>query len=316
MEKLRLLFPVFLMLAMALVLSSCDRGGPGIPDNICGQEPCYEGPFEPPWISAHDYGLTFTDQYRRELPCDNRVLETENVLTFSDASSDEVKIEYARMTEESLAEIMAFFNISDTRELGIIDLTTKFRIYSDRYYNYDQAALPNGFLLMGLDNPVWGDRPVNDPEFFPWFRREVKHETTHVVQYCLGGIYSRVHFWFTEGVAEYVSGGVYLPYTCWPEVEEWRNDHDNVNPISIREKSDHPAAASGSFYRMYHLAVQYLLNPGGRGRTADDLKAMFADIGSGIQFAGAFELHMGLSLEEYQANFWEWMEAYLPATCD
>ncbi len=285
-------------------------------DNICGQELCYPGPFHPPWISAYDNDLEFIDQYHRKLPCDNKVLETENVITFSDASSEEVKIEYARMTEESLAEIMAVFEVSDTQALGIIDLHSKFRIYSDRYYHYDQAALPNGFLLSSLDSPIWGDRPETDPDFFPWFRREVKHETTHVVQYCLGGVYRQTHFWFTEGVAEHISGGAYTPISCWEEVEEWRKDPHHINPIAIQKREASPTKNVGEYYPLFGLAVRWLVDKRGGNRSFLDIKALFADIGNGSKFALAFEDHLGLTLEYYEAHFWELMETFLPPICE
>ena len=79
---------LFALILLILFLISCSTGDSeqDTIENICGQEPCYEGPFEPPWISAYDYDVWFVDQYQRTLTCDNRVLETENVLTFSDAS--------------------------------------------------------------------------------------------------------------------------------------------------------------------------------------------------------------------------------------
>jgi len=42
---------------------------------------------------------------------------------------------------------------------------------------------------------------------------------------------------------------------------------------------------------------------------------MFADIGNGMGFDEAFEIHMGLTLEYYEAHFWELMEAFLPRRC-
>jgi len=306
-------------LLILLVLSSCssrDFTNDNRIDNICGQEPCFEGPFEPPWISGYDHGLEFIDQYGVKLSYDNRVLETEKVLTFSDASTDETKIRYAEMTEVSLAEIKELFDIKNSAELGIVDMNTKLKIYSKCNGNHPQAALENGFILYALDSSFWGNQPDNDPEFYNWYQRMVKHETMHVVQFKLGGIYGRVWAWFTEGVAEHISGGAFTPISCWPEVVEWQQIENHVNPVSVERLDQIPQNVWGEHYPLFGLAVRFLLDPAGRGRTIKDLKTMFADMGEGMGFVEAFELHMGISLEYYETHFWELMQAYLPASCN
>lgn len=306
-------------LLILLLLSSCTTGSDDSNtgcENICCQEPCYEGPFEPPWIAGHGYGLEFIDQYGNSLTYDNRVLETENVLTFSDASSDQVKIEYARMTEVSFAEIKEIFDIKTSAELGIRDRITRLRIYSNCNKIHRQAALESGFVLYSLDSSEWGNRPETDPDFYSWYQRMVKHETMHVVQFKLGGVYARVWAWYTEGIAEHISGGAFTPISCWPEVVEWRQDPDHANPVSVERLDQIPENTWGEHYPLFGLAVRYLLDPAGKGRTIQDLKAMFVDIGEGMDFVEAFELHMGINLDLYEARFWELMQAYLPASCD
>jgi hypothetical protein len=63
---------------------------------------------------------------------------------------------------------------------------------------------------------------------------------------------------------------------------------------------------------MAHLAVDYLLDADGLGRSPHDLAAVMRDMGSGTSFASAFETHIGLSESEYEAQFWPRMDAYLP----
>jgi len=283
-------------------------------EDICGQDPCYEGPFDPPWLSAYDADLAFYDSMGYKLTCDNKVLETENVLTFSDASSDEVKVQYAQMTETAFSELKMLFDISSSAELGIVDRETKMTIYSNRYKYHRQNSKQYGFILYAIDSAFWENRAATDPDFIPWFRREVKHETMHVIQYYFGATYGKVHPWFTEGIAEHVSGGAHPPITCWEEVEEWRQADDHINPLNIRVYNDYPVPAEriGEYYPLFGLAVRYLLDEKGRGKTALDVKYMFLDTGNNLPFAQAFELHMGLTVQDYQDHFFEWMEAYLP----
>jgi hypothetical protein len=63
---------------------------------------------------------------------------------------------------------------------------------------------------------------------------------------------------------------------------------------------------------MAHLAVAYLLDADGLGRSPHDLAAVMLDMGTGASFASAFEAHIGLSESEYEAQFWTRMDAYLP----
>jgi hypothetical protein len=188
-------------------------------------------------------------------------------------------------------------------------------IYSNRYLVHNQNSKFNGFILYSLDSPYWGVR-AEEPDFIPWYRRMVKHETTHVIQYYLCGGSSNVHIWFTEGVAEWASED--LPVTTWQQVEEWRQNPEHINPIKIHIGADYPLPLERiiEYYPLFGLAVQYLMDGRGRGKTPLDVKHMFLDIRGGMKFAEAFELHMGLTVDYYEARFWEWMEAYLPATCD
>ena len=128
--------------------------------------------------------------------------------------------------------------------------------------------------------------------------------------------------WFTEGLAEAIGdGGVFQKIRCWPEVAAFRNRPDSVNPLTIRVIEEMPGwdgdftETASVYYPMFGLAVGYLVDPRGLGRTYVDVKNMFRDIGAGMDFGAAFEIHMGISLENYRENFYTLMQAYLPAAC-
>jgi len=294
-------------LLIILVLLSCSTGfEPGV-KNICRQEPCYEGPFEPPWVSGHDVGLDYWDELGKNISHDNRVLETKNILTFSDASSDDVKIWYARVAETAFEQLKKFFNISSSAELGIVDRYSKITIYSDRYKQHQQSAKEFGFILWALDNPRFHE-VRDDPEFRKRYQQIVKHEMTHVFQFYLGGRYHRVDCWFTEGVAEWACN--YLIIQTWEQVEEWRQHPDHeLNPIAVKFREQ--VKPDGTYYPMYGLAVQYLMDKDGWGKTALDVKAIFQDVGRGILFEDAFENHMDLPLQYYEENFYKLIKEYL-----
>ena len=66
------------------------------------------------WIS----GITFYND-GQDIPHDGRIYETDHILVFSDASSDAVKMKYARMAEASFRELLSAFDIPDAAEPGI-----------------------------------------------------------------------------------------------------------------------------------------------------------------------------------------------------
>jgi hypothetical protein len=308
-----------LLLVLALCLVGCGSGesGSDINDNICGQEPCYEGPFEAPWLSAFDYGLEFWAANGVRLNNDNKVLETDNLLIYSDASEDWAKIEMGQTGESALALIMGLFQVT-LEEIGIVDLYSRIEVYSMRRINsIGNRADYNGFTC-------WSHDTYNTAVDPSWVLETAEHECTHTVQFRLGGTYSVVWCWFTEGVAEAVSGdgGVFPPIRCWEEVVEFRNQPGSVNPITIRYLEDIPdyetipGQRSSEYYPMFGLAVSYLLSPEGHGKTYIDVKYLFRDIAAGMDFPSAFHKHMGISQDYFRDHFYELMEQFLPASCD
>ena len=304
-STLRLFLYLSVFTALVMLNSSCTAEG-----NSCGQLPCYEGPFDPPWVSglAFPWGPDGTP-----LTHDNRVLETDNFLVFSDASSDDAKIRMGDTAEACFAEIKQAFGIASSAELGISGQASKMTIYSERRKRIDPQAFSYGFIMFGYDSSIY----LNSPEQQLNQRDCVKHENVHVVQFYLGGTYESVWDWFTEGVAEHVSGGAEQPIACWPEVEAWRQNPLHVNPVTVRKLSQiEQPLIQDEHYPLFGLAVRYLVDPLGHGKSLLDVKALFADIGRGVDFAAAFETRLGMSLDYYAENFYALMQAYLPVECN
>jgi hypothetical protein len=102
---------------------------------------------------------------------------------FSDASSDDVKIEFARKAETSFKEILDVFDIKNAAELGIKDQSSKITIYTNKSSSYNQLAFPYGFILYGEDSENMRNWPQ---EMKNRYNNEIKHEMVHVVQFLLG----------------------------------------------------------------------------------------------------------------------------------
>jgi hypothetical protein len=147
------------------------------------------------------------------------------------------------------------------------------------------------------------------------YRNIVKHEVMHVVQFLLGagvdGVWGDA--WFGEGIAEYVSGGSFYHVESWGKVESWRSDATHVNPLTIRRYwDDIPEGGNpGKYYPMFGLAVEYLLDEKGEGRSLLDVKRMILAMAQGSSFQSAFESHLIVSLDRYRQDFYELMAEFL-----
>ncbi len=236
---------------------------------------------------------------------DNRILETPHFLVFSDASSDDTKVIYAKMAEESFQELMDAFQVGSPGALGIDTSRpdTKIRIYSIKNARYDQAAFRHGFILYGLDAPSYQTWGWDDFRY----RREVKHETVHVLSFKFGmdGRYpgGASDTWFVEGIAEALSGGAFPAITTVHQWNQWQGVVDHRNPISIHRWSDMPVpyGRTGEYYPAFGLAVRYLMDV--LGKRAPEFKVLFGEILQGSSFARAFEKMCGMSLETFERDF-------------
>ncbi len=254
----------------------------------------------------------------RVLSHDDRILETPHFLTFSDGSSDEAKVIFAAMAEESLQEILDTFGISDAGELGLVDTdpTTKLTIFSNHTMEQEQKALSFlfGFLAAGADTDVYASPAA--------MRHVVKHEMSHLFHMLFaiagdGGMWPWLApVWFSEGLAEQTAGGSRTPILTLEELSAWMAPPDHFNPVSIREWGDFPASViertnGFEYYPMFDLAVRYLLDGEGHGKSYTEVLAMCEEMRAGAVFEYAFQKHMGITVQEFETGFQDRVTAYL-----
>jgi hypothetical protein len=260
------------------------------------------------WVS--DVPFTYTVLgIENTIPHDNRIYESANFLIFSDACSDDVKKQVSEMAEKSLEELKQAFHISSSAELGITDQDSKVKIYANKYGPYPQIFFSCGFIIFSPDSPnsVPGER----------YYRVVKHELMHVFQHLLGlglnGYDDWPEVWFSEGIAEFMCGGVFPVITSQIQVSQWLADEDHINPISIQSFQDYPVSLPriGEYYPMFELAVRYLLSDTGQGREISDVKLLYEALRNGDSFNDAFECNMGIGLEDYENQFFLLISEFL-----
>ena len=122
--------------------------------------------------------------------------------------------------------------------------------------------------------------------------------------------------WLTEGLAEAVSGGTAGgSITDLNQLNELRQQYGwSLNPISMHQYNypDVDGIVYYYYYPMFQLAVEYLVDINGHGKSFGDIKNLFTDVSVGEPFQTAFENNLGISVEDFELQFFDLMNDYLP----
>ena len=258
--------------------------------------------------------VSFPRLYDRDIAHDNRILESNHYLIFSDGSSDDAKVRFAMMAEETFYEVMQAFHIHSSEELGILQYNrnTKPKLFSnvDTVFPYGGFAFNTGYVYYAFDSQTYLQWPEHLKTIY---RADIKHETVHIVQFLVGmdnlpNLWPDV--WFSEGLAVYISNNRPPPANL-QELNEWLQIPENDNPIKVHEWEDYPYGGR-RYYQMFGLAVKYLIHENGHSRTTIDVLDMYRYMASSRNgFADAFEKFMGMSLQYYEDNYWDLITDFL-----
>lgn len=237
-------------------------------------------------------------------------IETANFVIFSDSAHIDSRREVAAVAEEMWAEVLDEFSVEPVM-LKFPEGQTKIDLFAYRDPNLRDctACADHGYLVIySLDHPdqtTW-PRP---------YRAVMKHELVHVLQTLLTGNQGRFDIWFVEGLAEAVSGGTTGgAIRGLDQLEDLTSTHGRTSPIAFKRNSQisNSEARNQFLYPMFQLAVEYLVDDDGLGRSFDDMRNLIIDVGEGSTFAAASEDHMGIGLDEYEAQFFGLVDDYLP----
>jgi len=252
-----------------------------------------------------------------EWPHDGEPFESDNFVIYSDGAGDDARQDLAQLAEEALSEIKQLFEI-DNNDIFLypsgqenIDIYTyKLRFPRD----WGGWGYYGGFLIYSLDHPGRQELGHTAPEMYI---PVITHELTHVVQSLLIGDDNPrlVDVWLTEGLAEAVSGGTAgSRITDLDQMNELRQKYgSSLNPIKMHlyEYPDVDGIIFYYYYPMFQLAVEYLVDVNGHGKSFNDIKNLFMDVSVGVPFPTAFENRFGMSLLEYEVQFFDLMSDYL-----
>jgi hypothetical protein len=233
---------------------------------------------------------------------------------FSDGATQASKATLAGLAEETFTELSGEWGIESDAELRFTPGYTYY-IYAHRYTSSPASeAYRNGFLTVAVD---YGAAPgVYQRD--PWgYLYVLKHELTHVFQFTLTDCPSNaacptwLDVWFREGQAVVTGGGFNRP--SLQQLNAWRTDPDNINPIRISRWQNFPNEnTAGGYYQIFALAYAWLTDAEhGHGATIQDMKGMFEYMAEGESFHDAFEHALGISVAWFEENFFALMDSYL-----
>ncbi|MFC1791353.1 DUF418 domain-containing protein [Gemmatimonadota bacterium] len=241
----------------------------------------------------------------------------QHVTIYSDAASDEMKGQLAEIADGRFHQILALFDYEDLADLRYPPGSSTIDIYLNLHHpetvNWAYWA---GFIIT-----------IRSPEisgfWYDYTVYTVRHELTHEFEFLIegrGGLGTDV--WFREGLAVHVGcmeGTGLQPVRSLSELDAWIGQNQDVpgggNPIGIHQHTDLPQGADlTQYYRVFGLAVTYLLDEAGRGRSYGDVLALFYDVRAGRPFPASFEDRFGISLSAFEGEFFERARAYLGTT--
>ena len=251
-----------------------------------------------------------------EWPHDGNPYESEHFIVYSDAASEESRQILAEIGEELFIDLKEQFNITDDAIFVYPQGQQKIHIYTYKLRYQEEWGgwgYYGGFIIWSLDHPQRGG---SGPAELNNYRSVTKHSIMYVIESLIKGSNNPnlVDVWITEGIAEMVAGG-----TSGGEIEdlakfnELVSTYGTLNPIAMHQRwyPDDIDIIFYYYYPMFQLAITYLLDEEGHGKTMEDLKNLFLDVKDGLAFETSFENRFGIGLADYEEQFFTLMSNYL-----
>jgi hypothetical protein len=249
-------------------------------------------------------------------PHDGKPYESANFLVYSDAASEQARQMLAEIGEEVLADLKGQFGATSPELFVFPPGQHKIHIYTYKNHfptQWGGWAYYGGLLIYSLDHKERGQEGHTALDMYV---PVVQHEVMHVIESLLKASNNPdlVDVWLTEGLGEYVSGGTAGgSITSQAKLAEVIATYGKLNPIAMHQYRypDTDGVVYNYYYPMFELAVTYLFDADGRGATLEDLRDLLLDVRDGVVFSAAFENRFGISLAQYEEQFFDLMTEYL-----
>ncbi|MDH3294008.1 MAG: hypothetical protein OER95_06775, partial [Acidimicrobiia bacterium] len=222
-------------------------------------------------------------------PHDGNPFQSENFIVYSDAASTKARRETAEVAEQVWAGLLDEFSIEPAL-LHYPDGQNKIDVFAFRDHDpkgWEARAYFGSLVIWSPDHEQ--HRRDGDTRLAP----VLTHELVHVLQSMIAGPDPNpIDVWFFEGVAETISGGTAGGVIKGQDqLDELTARHGRVSPISVTTYDMIPSPDVGErfSYPMFQLAVDYLLDDDGYGRSPADVRDVLVDVADGASFDVAFE---------------------------
>ena len=200
--------------------------------------------------------------------------------------------------------------------------------FSDLHVNYDGDGESGSWFQTGFEWPHDGN-PFESANFLFYsdgassdarqtleqYAAEALSEIEHLFEIESNDNPRLIDVWLTEGLAEAVSGGnAGGRITNLDQMNELRQKYGwSLNPIRVHlyEYPDDDGIIYDYYYPVFQLAVEYLVDVNGHGKSFSDIKKLFMDVRAGVPFQTAFKNRLGKSVWEYEEQFFDLMNDYL-----
>jgi hypothetical protein len=276
----------------SLLLLSCI----GCKDDPASSEP--EQIEEGAWVRYSPYDWTH----------DGRPYPSEHCIIFSDGADYEMKKQIGEFADEIFMEILDLFNFENTDDFLYPPGHDKVEVYINMYHNEGIAAAYWGCIIITMRS--------HHPDMNR-FEYLFKHELTHAFEFLIEGTVNLgTDVWFREGIAIYCGGGL-GGIRDVQDLEEWRLRNAEYpgqgNPINIHAWEDFPPGSdiTGYYYTVFDLTMRYFLDQNGLGKSKQDVLNLFYSVRNGATFQSAFLAHFGVSLEEFEIQYYDRMRSFL-----
>lgn len=249
-------------------------------------------------------------------PHDGNPYESANFTVYGDTSSIQARMGLASIAEGVLTDLKSQFEILNNDLFVFPADQTKIHLYAFKSYNPTQwggQGFWGGMLIYSLDHPQRSAAGLTE---IGSYTRLVTHEITHVIQGLLiGSIHTySTHTWFEEGLGELISSlNPERSITNLTELNNLTAKYGELNPIAIHNDI-YPAiegVAQNYYYPMFELTMRYLLDAQGLGHSLLDVKQVFLDMRGGMSFSDAFQSNFGLSVVDFEAEYFLRIRQYL-----
>jgi len=295
MRSILTLSSSFVFILILIILEGCDKN-PTAPAEVQNKDGS--------WTIYTPYDWTHDGHPRQSTYC----------TVYSDAASEEMKQHLAEIADDNFLRILQLFNFQNISDFKYPPGYSKIEIY----LNINQPENINwaywgGFIITIRSSEISG-------QWVDYTVYTAGHELTHVFEFLIEGKeILDTDVWFREGLAVHVGcmeSSIFKTIDSLSELEAWISENQNIagngNPVKIHQHSDFPEGTEiHNYYRIFELAFRYIVDPNGLGKSYDDVLNLFYDVRNDIPFSTAFSDNFGLSLVEYEDNFYELMEIYL-----